>query len=124
MSLLPERLSKVIEMRGVTQRWLAEQTGITESTISRYITKERLPAAFDVVASVSKALNVSTDYLLGVTDNPYTHEDINTEELTLMLAYSRASEDDRVVLWALLNKYLTPAEKDDLKRSESNEKIG
>lgn len=124
MSIFPERLLSAIEMRGVTQRWLAARTGITEATISRYITKERTPMAFEVVASVAAALNVSTDYLLGNVNSPYPKEDLGGEELVLLAAYNRATLDDRGVLWALLNKYLTPAEKEGLQSLEQNKQIG
>lgn len=124
MSVFPERLASAIDMRGVTQRWLSERADVTEATISRYITQMRTPVAFEMIARMAIALDVSTDYLLGVTNSPCPLEDIGGEEMLFLSAFNRASDDDRAVLWALLNKYLTPSEKDGLRTLEQNAKIG
>lgn len=65
MDLIKERLK--ISMKGISQRELAERTGITEQSISRYLNGKRIPNLVDG-AKIAKALNVSLDYLTGLTD--------------------------------------------------------
>ena len=59
-----KRLKKELETRRITQRYLAQITGLTEVSISRYITGDRVPKA-NVLLKICKALHVSPDYLLG-----------------------------------------------------------
>lgn len=59
------RLTHALEMRGMTQSELAEKTGITEVSISRYINDLRTPRVSQVIA-LCKELNISADWLLGL----------------------------------------------------------
>ncbi|MDE7192520.1 MAG: helix-turn-helix domain-containing protein [Oscillospiraceae bacterium] len=113
-----ERLQNAMDMRGVTQKWLAEKANVAESTISRYLNQKRAPSIIDVIAKISVALDVSTDYLLGIVNIPFSKDDLSKEESLLLSSYSRATYDDKQVLWTLLNKYMTPAEKDGLTATE------
>lgn len=105
-----ERLSKVIEERGLKQKDLAEIAQTTEATISRYFNGERTPH-IEVLVSISKSLNVSIDYLLGVSDVPYVNNGYSTEERILVSAYSKANERDTTIIWQLLEPYLNNREK-------------
>lgn len=62
-----ERLKESIQDRGITQRMLATLTGTTEVSISRWANGSRLPNA-DALYRLCKALDVSADYLLGLSD--------------------------------------------------------
>ena len=68
---LPERLRKAMELKKMTQADLADKIGGTRQKISRYITGASAPPA-DVLFSISKALDVSPDYLLGIADDATT----------------------------------------------------
>lgn len=59
-----ERTKALLEEHGMTQRELAEQVGITEVSISRYMSGQRIPKA-TVIVKCAKALGVSADYLVG-----------------------------------------------------------
>lgn len=114
MSTFAERLKDSIDMRGVTQRWLAEKANTTEATISRYVKEVNNPAVLEIIANIAKALDVSVDYLVGVTNLPESKGSVSPEEKILLSCFNRASDDDRRVLWALLDKYLAASEKDYL----------
>ena len=43
--IFAERVKKLLDARGISQRELADEVGITEVTMSRYITAERVPSA-------------------------------------------------------------------------------
>lgn len=57
------RLNTTLEEKGMTQRELAEKTGMPEGTISRYCSGKRVPNAMQIL-TIAKALNVKTDYLI------------------------------------------------------------
>lgn len=47
----------------ISQKQLAETTGLTEAGISRYISGQRLPR-LDILLKIADALNCTLDYLL------------------------------------------------------------
>lgn len=61
------RLKRAIKLRGYTQEKLAEKCGITEVTLSRYVRGGREPRA-GAIRKIAETLNVSTDWLLGLSD--------------------------------------------------------
>lgn len=61
-------LVKVLNEKGVTQRQLAESIGISEVSVSRYVSGERNPGA-ETVAKMARALGVSSDALLSPEKN-------------------------------------------------------
>ena len=61
------RLLTLLEKKGMTQRELANVIGVTETSISRYISGQRVPKS-NIVVYMADALNTTTDYLLGRTD--------------------------------------------------------
>lgn len=50
-----------------TQAQLAEIVGLEEQTIRKYEGGSRQPDKFEIIVALAKALNVSTDYLLGAS---------------------------------------------------------
>lgn len=97
--IFAERVKKLLDARGISQRELADEVGITEVTMSRYITAERMPSA-TLIPSFAKALHVTCDYLIGVSDVPYGMPkgivlDVNNGQ-TLFL--SQVSKDGDTIL--------------------------
>lgn len=68
-SEFPERLKAARELRGLNQMELAEKSGFQPSAISRFETGAAKPS-FDNLRRLAAALRVSTDYLLGLVDEP------------------------------------------------------
>lgn len=62
----PKRLKFVREMRGMTQSEVARKADCDPRVICFYETGQRLPGA-EALCGLSKALLVSADYLLGLT---------------------------------------------------------
>lgn len=75
VSKFGERLLKLREEQNETQQQLADAIGITRQSLSRYETNERTPN-IDLIYSVAKHYNVSSDYLLGLTEEPIIEPDI------------------------------------------------
>ena len=61
---LPERLRKLREQYGLSQRTVAKQLGISPSVVSGYETGERTPSV-EVLLAMAYLYRCSTDYLLG-----------------------------------------------------------
>ncbi len=59
-----ERLAKLLNKQGMTQKELAERVGVTEATMSRYMHSERIPKS-EIIANIATALHTTSDYLLG-----------------------------------------------------------
>ena len=62
-----EKIKFALEMRGMSQKELANKTRLTEVTISRYVNDLRIPKASHI-KTLCRALCVSADWLLGVKE--------------------------------------------------------
>ena len=63
-NIIGERIAGLLMEQGKTQRELAKQVGTTAASISRYIKGDRIPKG-TILANIAKALQTTTDYLLG-----------------------------------------------------------
>ena len=62
-----DKVNTLMAQRGITQKELSRISGITESSISRYLHSNKRPR-LDIVVNIAKALNVETNYLLDEED--------------------------------------------------------
>lgn len=67
---LPERIKYLREQKDMTQSELAARIGIDASTLSRIEKSETQKVGDDIILLISQVFEVSTDFLLGVTDDP------------------------------------------------------
>lgn len=109
-----ERLLEAIEYRGVSQKWLADNSNTTEATISRYVNKRASPSILVILRDIALALNVSADFLIGVTNLPQSKEQLSMQEKVIVSVWNKVSDEDKKVFFALLDKYLSQKEKDEL----------
>ncbi|HFF3186826.1 MULTISPECIES: helix-turn-helix domain-containing protein [Bacillus] len=65
-----ERLKQLRIEKNLTQQELAELTNLTKASISRFEGNKKTPSR-ESVTKLSKVLNVTTDYLLGLSDDPH-----------------------------------------------------
>lgn len=74
-----EKVRNLMINRGINQKQLSQLSGITESSVSRYLRSERRPR-LDIVVNFAKAFGVSTDYLLddGEESETSAYETIST----------------------------------------------
>ena len=70
MTQLGDILAELREDRGLTQKDLSELLHISISSISAYESGKRFPS-IDVLIAYAKQFNVSTDYILRLTDNSH-----------------------------------------------------
>lgn len=96
-SVFVERVKELIKVNNLTQRDLANDIGVTESTMCKYLSGNRVPGG-ETLSNLATALKTTTDYLLGLDNENKT--EINSSKLRLLLA--RGAKD------------LTPEEKNEL----------
>lgn len=89
-----ERLRGLLEKGGQNSTSLAEILGVSERQIRRWLNGESDPSG-ELVASLSKALNTSSDYLLGLSDDPSPQMRIDnmTDEERAVVAAMRRGDD-------------------------------
>lgn len=80
------RIADLLKKSGLTQRELANKVGVTEASMSRYISGCRIPKG-PTIANIANALHTTSDYLLG------TEEDITKEQKTIAGIAGAVKED-------------------------------
>lgn len=107
-AMFAKQFKELIDKRGLTQRAVAERINTTETTISRYVSGDRTPN-IETAVELASVLGVTLDVLVGA-DLPAasrTPPDVNI----LVACYEKASIADRLVLWSLLDRYMTPEQR-------------
>lgn len=85
-----ERMRQIRESLNLTQDELAERAGLEVLQIWRYESGKTKPNT-EMIAKIAKGLQVSADYLLGLTDEPkgYVEIEITPQEQRVLEAYRR-----------------------------------
>lgn len=69
VGIFGKRLKQIRTARGLSQKTIAENAGITAAQVSRYEAGLQSPTE-DAIRRIAQFLEVSADYLLGLTDDP------------------------------------------------------
>lgn len=82
--LIGNRLKKLRDEAGMGQKELCDLFNIEQSTLANYENNRRTPK-IDILLKIAKYFNVSTDYLLGITETklPYGYTLLPTESMKL-----------------------------------------
>ena len=67
METFKDRLKELREEKGISQSQLAKETGLNQASISLLEGGRRVPTAPTII-TLAKYFEVTTDYLLGMTD--------------------------------------------------------
>ena len=70
-----DRIAELLKKHGYTQKELAGMVGVTEASMSRYLSNEREPKA-EVIANLATALHTTSDYLISGTMDESSFEGI------------------------------------------------
>ena len=68
LPIIQERLVEAIKQSNLSQTELAKRIGVTQPTVSQYLSGRALPA-LDTFARLCQVLDVPSDYLLGISDS-------------------------------------------------------
>lgn len=113
-----ERIKILSKSKGISLQNIALKAGMGKNTIYKWDKQE---PSFGKVAAVAKVLDVSTDYLLGKTDEekaPSEPKHIDVEDIVnnsaMLTSRDRAlSDEDRTAIRTLLEAYLNSREGQD-----------
>lgn len=101
--MFSELFTDLMEKAGVSAYKLSKDTNIPDSLLSNYKTGKKVPTSENLV-KIAQYFNVSTDYLLGLTDEPqpeYSPNDSKNVAITALLndegisLYIKLDEVDR-----------------------------
>ena len=99
--MFKKRFGQLINSRGFNQKETAEALNINTTSVSRYF-MDRTPDTL-VLWRIADYFNVSTDWLLGRSDEKYAV--LSEQEKSLLEKYKLATRDDRLIIDTLLSKY-------------------
>ena len=101
-SAFKTRLRELIDGRGINVAQTALGAKINKTSMSRYFS-DRTP---DIIAvwRLADFFNVSIDWLLGRTDERFSHLP-SKPTIILSKKYEVASDDDKLIIDTLLSKY-------------------
>ncbi len=74
---IAQRISTLISTKFIKQKDLAHAIGVTDNTISYFCKGTRTPNIQQII-QIARYFGVSVDYLLGLTENQTTDEDVKT----------------------------------------------
>ena len=92
-NIFSDRLKSAREMREMTQAELAAKTGLQPSAIAHFEGNRRKPS-FDNIRVLSRALNVSSDFLMGADED---------QQLTVFRNEEKLSYKDRDIIQDMIN---------------------
>lgn len=95
--MLGQRLKQLRTRMNHTQDSLAEVIGTNARQVWRWENMESEPNN-DYLIAIARALDVSTDYLLGLTDDPTSHDEMGLSETekNIVTAYRRGDKIEAV----------------------------
>jgi transcriptional regulator with XRE-family HTH domain len=78
------KLKQLRMNRKLTQQQLADKLGVTKATISAYETQAKHPSV-EVLIQISRLFEVSSDYLLDLSDHPQINVSSLTDEQVMLI---------------------------------------
>lgn len=90
--VLVERLKMLMGLRKLTQAQLADRADIARSALTQFFAGERKPSA-DALVKLANALGVSTDYLLGRTEDTVIADLLQHEKVIRLIELFRRLSD-------------------------------
>lgn len=122
---MESRIKILREKRGIIQEILAAELGITQQMLSKY-EKDVTIIKVDILNKLAEYFNVTTDYLLGVSDvkrdltGQIRINETLDEYYDMIEVYKRLDKYDQELVWSLLQIVRKNEEKK--KRDEGNDK--
>jgi transcriptional regulator with XRE-family HTH domain len=86
-----ERFRQIREIRGFSKRKLSQLTGISEMQLIRYEAGTNDPSN-ENLKLLASALGVTTDYLLGISNNPngnFSDDELSSAEQQMVMTFRR-----------------------------------
>ena len=120
---MESRIKQLRENRGLIQEILASELGITQQMLSKY-ERDVLGIKVDVLKKIAEYFNVTTDYLLGISEvkrdlqgQMKMNKTLDTY-YDLIEIYKGLDEYDQEMVWSIMQTVKKTCEK--RKRDEKN----
>ena len=120
---MESRIKQLRENRGLIQEILASELGITQQMLSKY-ERDVLCIKVDVLKRIAEHFNVTTDYLLGVSEvkrdlqgQMKVNKTLDTY-YDLIEIYKGLDEYDQEMVWSIMQTFKKTCEK--RKRDKEN----
>ena len=94
MSEFTERVKELMERDHISQKELAKLSGISESSISRYLSGSKEPR-MDILSNIAKVFGVTTSYLLGEIEGEPQFTDAYEETLAVVMRNKKKLDDQQ-----------------------------
>ena len=104
MSIRSERIKALVEGSNLSYLELEKLTGIKKSSLQRYASGVTTKIPLDVIEKLSKAFNVSQEYLMGwdeKKDSP-TEPQLSEGEKVLLDLFNRVPEDQQQLVLQMI----------------------
>ncbi len=98
---MSEHIKQMLHEKNISQKALAEMTGITESAVSHYIKGDRVPRGANL-AKIAKALGTTADYLLSTDEETDESNDLVFAKALIARNASKMSTEEKMEFIALL----------------------
>lgn len=98
---ITHKIKELLQIRGITQKELADMTGITESSISHYVKGDRVPRGANLF-KIAKALNTTTDELLKGDEDLENKDELAYAKTVIARNASQMSIEEKLELVKLL----------------------
>ena len=108
MSTRSERIKALVEKSGRSYQELEKITGIKRSSLQRYASGATTKIPLDVIEKLSKAFNVSQEYLMGwdeKNDSP-AEPQLSEGEKVLLDLFNRVPEDKQQLVLHMIRAAL------------------
>lgn len=123
---MESRIKQLRENRGLIQEILASELGITQQMLSKY-ERDVLCIKVDVLKRIAEYFNVTTDYLLGVSEvkrdlqgQMKVNKTLDTY-YDLIEIYKGLDEYDQEMVWSIMQKVKKAGEKRKRDRENTEE---
>lgn len=123
---MESRIKQLRENRGLIQEILASELGITQQMLSKY-ERDVLCIKVDVLKRIAEYFNVTTDYLLGVSEvkrdlqgQMKVNKTLDTY-YDLIEIYKGLDEYDQEMVWSIMQTVKKAGEKRKRDRENSEE---
>ena len=124
---MESRIKQLRKKRGITQQRLVSELGITQQMLSKY-EKDISLIKIDVLKRIAVYFNVTTDYLLGISDvkrdlqKQLKMNETLDEYYDLIEVYKEVDQYDQEMIWSIIQDVKRAADK--RKMNEKMEKRG
>lgn len=113
---MESRIKQLREKRGLIQEILAAELGITQQMLSKY-EKDVILIKVDILKKIAAYFNVTTDYLLGVSDvkrdlqRQMKMNETLDEFYDLVEVYKELDSYDKEMIWSIIQTIKKTSEK-------------